>query len=52
MIAQAELETYHHDGYVIPRGIRLTEDELEPLRSALVQILADNPAWVIIVTIS
>ena len=30
MITQAEIETCHHDGYVIPRGIRLTEDELEP----------------------
>ena len=43
MITQAEIETYLRDGYVIHQGIRLTESELEPLRSALVQILADNP---------
>ncbi len=43
MLTEAEIETYHHDGYVIPAGFRLGEDELQALRDAVDQVQADNP---------
>ena len=43
ILSHTEIETYHRDGYVIPDGFRLSDDELAGLRSALDQVMADNP---------
>jgi hypothetical protein len=43
MLTAAEIETYHRDGYVIPQDFRLNESELDRLRAAVDQVLADNP---------
>ncbi|MYE01873.1 MAG: phytanoyl-CoA dioxygenase family protein, partial [Alphaproteobacteria bacterium] len=44
MLTDAEIEAYRRDGYVIPAGFRLGSGELETLRSAVEQVLRDNPA--------
>lgn len=43
MLTEAEVETYRRDGYVVPAGFRLDENELGALQSAVEQVLRDNP---------
>ena len=43
MLMHTEIEAYHRDGYVVPSGFRLDDDELECLRSAVDQVVRDNP---------
>ena len=43
MLGQSEIESYHRDGFVIPSRFRLGELECASLRSALDQMIADNP---------
>lgn len=43
MLTKAEIEAYRRDGYVVPDGFRLDAGELETLRSAVEQVLRDNP---------
>ena len=43
MLSQAEIETYHRDGYVIAEGFKFNDTELAELRNALDAVLAQNP---------
>ena len=43
MLTEAEVETYHREGYVIPQGFRLPVGALADLHTALDAVLADNP---------
>lgn len=43
MLTDAEVETYHREGYVIPQGFRLDDGELAALDSALDTLLDENP---------
>ena len=43
MLNESEIETYHRDGYVIPKGFRFDEEELAGLQVGLGAVLAGNP---------
>ena len=43
MLTQLEIKAYQRDGYVIPTGFQLGDEELASLHSALDHVLADNP---------
>jgi hypothetical protein len=43
MLTADEIAAYHRDGYVIPKGFRLGQAELDRLREPVDRILADNP---------
>ena len=43
MLTQAEVETYHRDGYVIPQSFCFEPEELSELRDGLDAVLAQNP---------
>ena len=43
MLNEAEVETYHREGFVIPQRFRLAENELTKLHAALDAVLVDNP---------
>ena len=43
MLTDAEIETYRRNGYVVPAGFRLDDNEIETLQSAVAQVLSDNP---------
>jgi hypothetical protein len=43
MLSESEIETYHREGYVIPKIFRFDDEELANLREGLDAVLANNP---------